>query len=613
MRMRPRRSQSGFTLLEVLLAIGISLTIGAVALTEMRRDNESKQARAVGQQLAAVGNALNTYMALHYTDIVNLTDQPGPGPGTADDPAPRYCTANVATIDGNPVSLCTVTTDTLVRSGTLPRNFSGRNAFGAEYDLYIRVIGDATNPIVDGLAMVNQPYTTGGSVPRYDLMGQAMQEAGADSAMTRTIANSMEGLNGTWRDDVWPGITHGGRVFTGVNRLGLLGYRVGYGSSAYAAFLRRDGTLEMTGHLNMDSHNIDNVGGLDAQFVRISQPPAGGANPGEGLALNSETGNEPTRTAFVASDGGLAIRNRDGVSIQDLAGDPGSFAAGRITGVGDMFINGDITATRNIQAQDIRGRSAQLTGSMIVDVGLQVGATTAPATQRVTIQNGNIVAGGNVTGATAQFNQVNAGTGANQYSLTNAGLVRGGSPTSLWWYETTEARWRTQSGIRADTEVSALTLRADNNIVAGGVLEVAGTYTGGGGSVVTVGQTCSLGTAAGKIRRANTGELTQCVVDGTGTTRWSVMGVRTVPAPNVLVTAVLGVPQVGFSQCPPGTKLIGGGVRRGAYVPGNPAGGRDSGSPAASYPDHSNNRWYVETAPDNGTGTSFYAQALCAY
>ena len=62
------KRQRGFTLLEVLLAIGVSLSIGAVALTELRRGNESKQAMAGGQQSAMVGKALNTY-PVSYTHL----------------------------------------------------------------------------------------------------------------------------------------------------------------------------------------------------------------------------------------------------------------------------------------------------------------------------------------------------------------------------------------------------------------------------------------------------------------------------------------------------------------------------------------------------------------
>lgn len=607
MRFSRRRSQSGFTLLEVLLAIGISLTIGAVALTEMRRDNESQQAKAVGQQLASVGAALNTYMALQYDNIVDLSDQPGPGPGAVDDPAPRYCTPNVTTIDGNPVAICTVTIETLMRSGTLPRNFSGRNAFGAGYDLYIRVIGTGPTPIVDGLVMVNQPYTTGGSTPRYELMGQAMQEAGADSGMTRTLANSMEGLNGTWRDDAWPGVTHGGRTYTGVNRLGLLGYRVGYGSSAFAAFLRRDGTLEMTGNLNMDNHNIDHVRGLDAQFVRISQPPVGSPGlPGEGLALNSEDGTEPTRTAFVASDGGLAIRNRDGVSIQELSGDPGKLSAGEITASGNMTLNGDITVSGNIQAQDIRGRAAQL------DDFIRVGATGAPGGEVVTIQNGRIEAGGDITtnsgtvrGNVGQFNRVNVGTGIHQYSLTTSGLNLNGRPS--WFYDTTAAAWRvggsTGANIVADGEIRGGSLRSDNQIVAGGVIEVEGSY---GSSTVTVGSSCSAGTAAGKMRRATNGDLVQCIND-----KWSVMGVRTTIATATTPTQVAGGQSTTTANCPANTTLVGGGHTL-TSAPIQPApGGLDSTSPSSSFPN--GNGWSVTMGRDTGAGARFQVRAICAY
>ncbi|EPG3392879.1 shufflon system plasmid conjugative transfer pilus tip adhesin PilV, partial [Klebsiella pneumoniae] len=47
-------------------------------------------------------------------------------------------------------------------------------------------------------------------------------------------------------------------------RDGLLAFRVGYNSSLYAIYLRRDGTLPMTGNLNMGGNDINNVKNITA-------------------------------------------------------------------------------------------------------------------------------------------------------------------------------------------------------------------------------------------------------------------------------------------------------------------------------------------------------------
>lgn len=591
MHLPRRRSQSGFTLLEVLLAIGISLTIGAVALTEMRRDNESSQAKAVGQQLAMVGNALNNYLALQHTRIINLEDRPVGSP-LPDDPGPRYCTANVTTLDGHPVSICTITTNTLVSGGMLPRNFSGRNAFGAGYDLYIRVIGDPALavPVIDGMVVVNQPYTTGGAAPRYELMGQAIQEAGADAGMTRTTANLMEGLNGTWRDEYWPAVIHDGVNYPGVNQLGLLGYRVGYGSSAFAAFLRLDGTLSMTGNLNMDRNDITMVEGLDAGHIYAKDAISLGAR-------GDMDASYPDRTDFVpgvGTDGGtMAIRNAGGVRIEDMGGSGGKLYAGEIQGSGNMEVNGDIRVTGNITAQDLIGRSAQMSGFMHADGNITSDANIGA--------DGNIIAGGTVGGNLGDFNRIEVGEDTNQYTLTSQGLGRAGGPS--WFYDNSASAWRTVgAGIVSDGEFRGESLRADNQVIAGGVVRVDGTY---GSSTVGVGTSCA-SNAMGAMRRGSTGELVQCV-NG----KWSVMGIRTTVATATISQTSVGGQGAATATCPADTTLIGGG-----YALQNPAnqpapGGMDSNSPSSSYPN--GNGWTVQMGRDTGVGASFQIRALCAY
>ncbi|MDK2126710.1 hypothetical protein [Parachitinimonas caeni] len=54
---------------------------------------------------------------------------------------------------------------------------------------------------------------------------------------------------------------------------GFLGMRNGYASQGYSEFLRRDGTLEMTGDLNVGGHRVVNVGGIE--FAETFTPRIG--------------------------------------------------------------------------------------------------------------------------------------------------------------------------------------------------------------------------------------------------------------------------------------------------------------------------------------------------
>ncbi len=594
MKFSPRRAQSGFTLLEVLLAIGISLALGAAALTDLRRDNESKQAMAVGQQLATVGNAVNTYLALHYSQIVALSNVPSPG--NAGDPGPRYCTANAgpSPFGGGTSSICTITTDTLVRSGLLPVSFSGRNAFGAQYNIYIRVTGTAT-PIVDGMVITDTPYTTGGGV-RYDLLGQAMQTAGADSGMTRTVANRLEGLNGTWGDEAWPSVTHDGRTYPGLNARGLLAYRSGYGSSGYAAYLRLDGTTPMNGDLQMDEHNIIDVNNFVGRRAQLKGNEDG--TDAEILTLRADPANANSvdRTAFVSGAGTTSIRNQNGVSFQNLAGTAGGrvntgdlVASGNLNVTGSAGNNGDITATRNVSI----GNDLSVGGTVAIADGLNVTGGGASITGTTNI-NGNVnVAGTNTLTAynLVATNALNAGG----YTLNGSGLTNGGS---AWFYDNSVAAWRTTSGLQVDGAARVGSLGVDGNATVGNSLQLTGSASG---STVAAGSACA-NANMGTLRRATSGVVVQCV-NG----YWQSNGLQTTTV-SAYVTATGGY-NLAIATCPTGTKLIAGGYYLTAYNP--TGGGKDSSSPSGSFP--VGNSWYVQTGQDNGNGTAFESRAICSY
>lgn len=97
-------------------------------------------------------------------------------------------------------------------------------------------------------------WIEGGHI-RYDLLGKAMQVAGVDSGITKD-ATSVAGFQSQWKEQ--------NTAFSNITRDGLLAFRVGYNSALYAIYLRRDGTLPMTGNLNMGGNDINNVKNITA-------------------------------------------------------------------------------------------------------------------------------------------------------------------------------------------------------------------------------------------------------------------------------------------------------------------------------------------------------------
>lgn len=228
----------GFTLIELTLVMAVISLISFLAFKSMSKEFEERQAEANGKQIKDVGMAVNNYIVNHYDVISKLQNASG---GTLDI-GPRTCNANK--------NICMITTETLSKEGLLPPTFNGKNTYGSGYNIVIKRGGASPYWNITGLIMTDTPLMLGSrnGNPRFDLLGLAMQTAGPDSGMTKSSSSKVDGYKGTWSAN--------SSDYENINRLGLLGYIAGYGSNSYSAFLRRDGTLPMTGDLNMGTKNI---------------------------------------------------------------------------------------------------------------------------------------------------------------------------------------------------------------------------------------------------------------------------------------------------------------------------------------------------------------------
>lgn len=157
-------------------------------------------------------------------------------------------------------SVCEITYQTLVNEGLLPSSFSGVNAQKSSYKIFLRRSGNVPNYIINGLITTTNVWVDGGKV-RYDLLGKAMQAAGIDSGMTKTDT-AASGYGGQWSEL--------STDYSNITAAGLLAYRVGYDSAMYSVYLRRDGTLPMTGDLNMGGQNIYNAQNITAAGTTMS-------------------------------------------------------------------------------------------------------------------------------------------------------------------------------------------------------------------------------------------------------------------------------------------------------------------------------------------------------
>lgn len=572
-----RRQQGGFSLIDVLLALGVVILISGITLTGIRRTNESNQAKAVGEQIKMEGTALNTYLSLRYDTLVDHV--PGTddiaGVGTPDDPGPRTCVCTVGTgacADPGNIKMCTITAETLRRNGLLPSNYSGVNAFGSTSNYRIRVQPQGGSVhIVDGMVWTNDPYTMEGEI-RYDLLGQAMMVAGADSGMTRSVANNVEGFNGAWTENQM-----------GVNQLGVLAYRAGYNTFGYAAYLRLSGG-EMLGPIDMGGERIFNASDIKAQnlaadrlYVQRGSNAIIFTDP-----ANMDIVNDSGITGVAAADpriesnatGNLVLRADQ--PIQFLQSTTGSRANVEV---------GDMNATGVVDAQ-----------------GLRMGATApAPATYGISAQ-GNIVTSQDVIASSVQ-----AGSGAgNVY----ASLHGGGSGGSIYFNANSAGDGGTvrmgydNANNRLTTVVPDFAIHGNlnvhpnsgtgGNITATGTVR-SGTDTGGitidGTATATLGAACNANT--GTIRRTTAGDIVACVNDSGGTSRWrsattSTSTVRRVDGAQTC-TGVGNADGNGVTiSCAAGETAISGGYRY--------ASGAKRAAPQSSYRVNPTS-WYVQAGP----------------
>lgn len=235
-----KQNKKGFSLLELILVLGVGSMMAFMRFQDMKTEQETVIAKAVGQQMKQVGEAVNGYINIRYDKLSTLMSSSS----QSSDPGPRTCS----------VSVCEITYQTLINEGLLPVSYTGVNAQKSSYKIMLKRSGATPNYVVNGLITTTLPWSESGKL-RYDLLGKAMQEAGIDSGMTRTTSNAF-GYGGQWSET--------SANFNNITSAGQLAFRVGFNSALYSVYLRRDGTLPMTGNLNMGGQSVYNAQDITA-------------------------------------------------------------------------------------------------------------------------------------------------------------------------------------------------------------------------------------------------------------------------------------------------------------------------------------------------------------
>ena len=71
--MKTIRNKKGFTLIELILALGVGVMASFLKFQDMRNEQDLMKASAAGEQIQRIGYAVNNYISLRYDKLSTLT------------------------------------------------------------------------------------------------------------------------------------------------------------------------------------------------------------------------------------------------------------------------------------------------------------------------------------------------------------------------------------------------------------------------------------------------------------------------------------------------------------------------------------------------------------
>lgn len=223
--MKKIKNLKGFTLIELLVVLSIGMGVMILGYEADKRKREQNISYQTATQMKELSSALSKHISLNFADYIA-------------DPGNSF-TVSIADLQAN---------------NLLPNNYQNRTPFGGTFEMQVVKQTSPDNVSFTGL-ITTSPWEDDGGEPRYNLLGLAVKEIGAQGGMTYFNANQVSGLNGGWVAD--------SADFSSISDPGQLAVRVYSDEMGFDnIYLRRDGILPMLGNLDMDQHDINNVRNL---------------------------------------------------------------------------------------------------------------------------------------------------------------------------------------------------------------------------------------------------------------------------------------------------------------------------------------------------------------
>lgn len=234
-----KKKNKGFTLLELILVLGIgSLAFMGFLQAEQKRQ-ETLSAENSGGQMYEVGQAFAQYINMNNSTLQTAV------------PLNTTSAAIPLTVMQSSTGTTTIGGVAVPNRLLLPVTYVNRLGFPTvtpiTYSMYLR---NNAGTIV-GLVVTNSSIIDKTGATRYDWAGTAMKKAGSNAGISFGVATQMSGLNGVW--------TLTNAEFPALTTIGQFGYRVAYQGTYDSTYLRLDGMYPMNGNLNMGNYNIKNA------------------------------------------------------------------------------------------------------------------------------------------------------------------------------------------------------------------------------------------------------------------------------------------------------------------------------------------------------------------
>jgi len=248
-----KRLAQGFTLIELLIVIGFLMALGVYQVQSDLRKAQTDIAGATATQLTTLVDGANAFSVNHYQELIG---------------AVTPSTTGLTCVGTDLARRCNITIASLQADGLLPAGYVNTTAFtgNGAWNISYRLLGSSSSGgpgyNVEGLVIstATTPWTTDGSAnaakANSQYIGLAARRIGADGG--GTIPNCGGSATPTF-------CSTGGAFkltstdYTSIQNNGQIGARVGTGTELFNAYLRRDGTLPMTGSLNMGGNSIYNM------------------------------------------------------------------------------------------------------------------------------------------------------------------------------------------------------------------------------------------------------------------------------------------------------------------------------------------------------------------